>query len=437
MNNRTKLKVIFGMIVICMILSASLGAAASEKGIWTPQKREGHYIQVLDKGKWAPDTYKAVQNLIDRSGAGSPGYDPNRKPYVVFDWDHTSIMNDTEEALFLYQIDQLAFNMQPEEFYEVIKKNVPNGPFSHEFKNLQGDAVTLEEIAEDLKRDYEFLYSNYEGMNGKEQLETLHSTDQFIDFKAKMYFLYEAIGETHGIEIGYPWVLYLFANMSTMEVQQLAEASNDYNLGAEMASVSLVSPESMSGRAGTVQVAYTTGLRLATEIANLMHTFMENGIDVYVISASMEEVVEVFSSNPKYGYNLPKENVFGMRLKKKEGIIQAEYKDNWPITSREGKVEVIEQTISKARGGYGPIFVAGDSSTDYEMLTIKSLKLGLIINRLKTGDIGKLANTAAERMGKNNPKYVLQGRNENTGLWIPTEYTIKLGSNEEKLLANP
>ncbi|MBU8733526.1 haloacid dehalogenase-like hydrolase [Cytobacillus oceanisediminis] len=437
MNNRTKLKVIFGMIVICMILSASLGAAASEKGIWTPQKREGHYIQVLDKGKWAPDTYKAVQNLIDRSGAGSPGYDPNRKPYVVFDWDHTSIMNDTEEALFLYQIDQLAFNMQPEEFYEVIKKNVPNGPFSHEFKNLQGDEVTLEEIAEDLKRDYEFLYSNYEGMNGKEQLETLHSTDQFIDFKAKMYFLYEAIGETHGIEIGYPWVLYLFANMSTMEVQQLAEASNDYNLGAEMASVSLVSPESMSGRAGTVQVAYTTGLRLATEIANLMHTFMENGIDVYVISASMEEVVEVFSSNPKYGYNLPKENVFGMRLKKKDGIIQAEYKDNWPITAREGKVEVIEQTISKARGGYGPIFVAGDSSTDYEMLTIKSLKLGLIINRLKTGDIGKLANTAAERMGKNNPKYVLQGRNENTGLWIPTEYTIKLGSNEEKLLANP
>ncbi|EFV76658.1 hypothetical protein HMPREF1013_03203 [Bacillus sp. 2_A_57_CT2] len=437
MNNRTKLKVIFGMIVICMILSASLGAAASEKGIWTPQKREGHYIQVLDKGKWAPDTYKAVQNLIDRSGAGSPGYDPNRKPYVVFDWDHTSIMNDTEEALFLYQIDQLAFNMQPEEFYEVIKKNVPNGPFSHEFKNLQGDAVTLEEIAEDLKRDYEFLYSNYEGMNGKEQLETLHSTDQFIDFKAKMYFLYEAIGETHGIEIGYPWVLYLFANMSTMEVQQLAEASNDYNLGAEMASVSLVSPESMSGRAGTVQVAYTTGLRLATEIANLMHTFMENGIDVYVISASMEEVVEVFSSNPKYGYNLPKENVFGMRLKKKDGIIQAEYEDNWPITAREGKVEVIEQAISKARGGYGPIFVAGDSSTDYEMLTIKSLKLGLIINRLKTGDIGKLANTAAERMGKNNPKYVLQGRNENTGLWIPTEFTIKLGSNEEKLLANP
>ncbi|USK87510.1 haloacid dehalogenase-like hydrolase [Peribacillus asahii] len=437
MNHRTKLKALFGMIVICLLLSASIGASASGKAVSAPQKREGHFIQVLDKGKWAPDTYQAVQNLIEKQGAGSPGYDPNRKPYVVFDWDHTSIMNDTEEALFLYQIDHLAFNMKPEEFYDVIKKNVPNGPFSHELKNLQGDAVTLEEIAEDLKRDYEFLYSNYEGMSGKEQLETLHSTDQFIDFKAKMYFLYEAIGETYGIEIGYPWVLYLFANMSTEEVQQLAEASNDYNLGAEIASVALKSPESMSGKAGTVQVTYSTGLRLASEIANLMHTFMENGIDVYVISASMEEVVEVFSSNPKYGYNLPKENVFGMRLKKKDGIIQAEYDDNWPITAREGKVKVIEQAISKTRGGNGPIFAAGDSSTDYEMLTVKSLKLGLIINRLKTGDIGKLVKTAAERMGKNNPKYVLQGRNENTGLWIPTEYTIKLGSNEEKLLANP
>ncbi len=72
-------------------------------------------------------------------------------------------------------------------------------------------------------------------------------------------------------------------------------------------------------------------------------------------------------------------------------------------------MEVIEHAISETRGGYGPIFVASsNSSTDYEMLTIKSLKLGLIINRLKTGDIDKLSKTAAERMGKNNPKYVLK-----------------------------
>lgn len=134
MNNRTKLKALFGMIIICLFLSASLEAAASGNAVSTEQKREGHCIQVLNKGKWAPDTYKSVQNLIDKHGAGSTAYDPNRKPYVVFDWDHTSIMNDTEEALFLYQIDHLAYNMQPEEFYEVIKRMCRMDPFHTSLK---------------------------------------------------------------------------------------------------------------------------------------------------------------------------------------------------------------------------------------------------------------------------------------------------------------
>ncbi|MEK4023672.1 haloacid dehalogenase-like hydrolase [Sporosarcina sp. FSL W7-1283] len=436
MKNKITFKALLSVMVICLFFSIPVSAADIGKSASTSQVRDDQSIQVLDKGKWAPDTYRAVQNLIDKHGVGSPSYNPKRKPYAVFDWDHTSIMSDTQEALFLYQIDHLAFKLKPEEFYEMIKMNVPDGPFSDELQNLQGDAITLEEITEDLKRNYEYLYSNYEGMNGKESLETLRSTDQFKDFKAKMYFLYEAIGETYGIEIGYPWVLYLFVNMSTEEIQQLAEASNDYSLGAGMGSVTLRSPESVSGKTGIVEITYSTGLRLSSEISNLMHTFIENGIDVYVISASMEDVVEVFATNPKYGYNLPKENVFGMRLKKKDGIIQAKYENNWPITAREGKVKIIEQFISKERGGYGPIFAAGDTHTDYEMLTAKDVKLGLIINRVKAGDIGKLSKIAVERMGKNNPKFILQGRNENTGLWIPTESTIKLGSNEEKLLAD-
>jgi len=64
MNNRTKLKALFGMIIICLFLSASLGSPASGNAVSTEQKREGHRIQVLDKGKWAPDTYKSVQNLL-------------------------------------------------------------------------------------------------------------------------------------------------------------------------------------------------------------------------------------------------------------------------------------------------------------------------------------------------------------------------------------
>ncbi|MFJ8257568.1 haloacid dehalogenase-like hydrolase [Peribacillus asahii] len=440
---RKRLKGIVGSVVISSLLLTTGFSAASEKSTVAAQdkkyekKENVTSIQLLDQGKWAQDTYGAIQDLINEYGAKSSKYKIEKKPYAIFDWDNTSIMNDTEEALFFYQIDHLKFDLTPEEFYTVLKTNIPEGPFSKDYKNSSGELVTLEAITNDLKRDYEYLYHHYKGLKGSQSLDAIRATDYFQDFKVKLYFLYKAIGDTYSTDISYPWVLYLFSNMSVEEVQQLAETSNDLNLGAGISEEKLTSPQPLHGDAGVVSVSHINGLRLAPEISNLMHTFQNNGIDVYVVSASMEEVVEVFASNPKYGYNLPEENVFGMRLKKEAGNIKPVYEENYPFTAGHGKPETIINEISSKKGGYGPIFVAGDSNTDYEMLTeFKDTKLRLIINRVSGGKIGELSKLAASRMGKNNAKYVLQGRNENTGLWIPTEYTIKLGTNEKVLLAN-
>ncbi|WHY67301.1 haloacid dehalogenase-like hydrolase [Neobacillus sp. SuZ13] len=440
---RKKLKGIVGSIVISSLLLTTGFSATSEKSKVADQdkkfeKKENlSSIQMLDQGKWAPNTYEAIQDLINKYGAKSSRYKSEKKPYAIFDWDNTSIMNDTEEALFFYQIDQMKFNLTPEEFYTVIKTNIPDGPFSNAYKNNNGELVTLEAITNDLKRDYDYLYRHYKVLIGDQSLDEIRATDYFQDFKVKLYFLYEAIGDTYSTDISYPWVLYLFSNMSVGEVKQLAEDSNDLNLGAGISKEKLTSPQQLHGDAGVVSISHITGLRLAPEISNLMHTFQNNGIDVYVVSASMEEVVEVFASNPKYGYNLPEENVFGMRLKKESGNIKPVYEENYPITAGQGKTKTIINEIASNKGGCGPIFVAGDSNTDYEMLTeFKDTKLSLIINRVSGSKIGELSKLAASRMGKNNPKYVLQGRNENTGLWIPTESTIKLGTNEKVLLAN-
>lgn len=438
---RKRLKGIVGSVVISSFLLTTGFSAAAEESAAQGKKHQKQEsvtsIQLLDQGKWAPDTYRAVQDLINEYGVKSSKYKVEKKPYAIFDWDNTSIMNDTEEALFFYQIDHLKFDLTPEEFYKVLKTNIPEGPFSKDYKNSNGELVTLEEITKDLKRDYEYLYRHYKGLKGDQSLDAIHATDYFKDFKVKLYFLYEAIGDTYSTDVSYPWVLYLFSNMSVEEVQHLAEISNNLNLGAGISEEKLTSPQRLHGDAGVVSISHINGLRLAPEISNLMHTFQNNGIDVYVVSASMEEVVEVFASNPKYGYNLPEENVFGMRLKKEDGNIQPVYEENYPFTAGHGKPETIINEIASKKGGYGPIFVAGDSSTDYEMLTeFKDTKLRLIINRVSGGKIGELSKLAASRMGKNNPKFVLQGRNENTGLWIPTEYTIKLGTNEKILLAN-
>lgn len=391
--------------------------------------------QVLDKGKWAPATYKAVQELIDKNGVNSPSYNAAKKPYAVFDWDNTSIMHDTQEALFVYQIHHLAYKLTPEEFGKAIRTNVPEGPFSEGYKNADGKPVTLDAIATDLVADYTYLYQNYKGLKGTKSLEEVTATEQFADFRAKLYFLYEAINDTHSNSVGYPWVLYLFTNMTIDEVHKLAEVSNDASLGMAIQKVTWTSPKALAGKAGVVTASHTTGLRLTSEVANLMNTLRANGIDVYVVSASLEDVVRVFATLPKYGYNLPTENIIGMHLETKDGVIQNKYQPNYPITVGHGKTEVIQSVLEK-KYGHGPILIAGDSNGDFEMMTeLKSVKLALVINRVKGGKIGQQAMKAAEQLGKTNPSVVLQGRDENTGMWIPNETTIKLGKTEPELLA--
>ncbi len=410
------------LVVLTLFLLANIGAAFAAG-------------QVLTPGKWAPDTYKSMQKLIDENGKNSAGYKASNKPYAMFDWDNTCIMNDTEEALYMYQIENLAFKLTPEEMGALVRKNVPEGPFVKDYNNAAGLPVTLDAIATDIESSYSFIYHNYAGMMGTMSLEDIKKTDQYLDFRAKMWYAYDAIGETHGTKVSYTWVLFFFKNMTTAEVTALAEKSNDYALGQAIKKDKWVSPASLPGKAGVVGASRTTGLRLTEEIADLMHTLRANGIDVFVCTASLEDVVAVFATNPKYGYSLPRENIIGMRLNKVNDVIQDTYKDGWVQTAEHGKTLAIQQVLA-SKCGFGPILVAGDSSGDYNMMTeFADVKRVLLVNRLKGGKFGKLCAEAAATIGKPEAKYLLQGRDENTGLWMPTEKMIKLGRTTQVLLA--
>ncbi|GAB7330029.1 hypothetical protein MBLNU13_g01719t1 [Cladosporium sp. NU13] len=72
----------------------------------------------------------------------------------------------------------------------------------------------------------------------------------------------------------------------------------------------------------TIPAAYWDGDEIVHEEVNRPHIFrgqvelyntlMANGIDVYVVSASAEEIVRMVASDPKYGYNVKPENVIGV-----------------------------------------------------------------------------------------------------------------------------
>ena len=67
----------------------------------------------LDEGRWVPKNREVLDKVISES--------KNQGNYAVFDWDYTSIYQDTQENLFRYQIDNLRFAMTPEQFSKAIR----------------------------------------------------------------------------------------------------------------------------------------------------------------------------------------------------------------------------------------------------------------------------------------------------------------------------
>lgn len=389
----------------------------------------------LDPGKWDPNTRAKIQKMIETYGSQGKDYDPAKKPYAVFDWDQTCIFNDTQEALFRYMIANLMFKATPEQFAAAIRQDVPKDNFGKDYNNQEGKAVNIDLIAADLDADYKYLYDNYI-KDGKMKLEEVQKTDEFKSFQAKLAYLYEAIGGTFSAEISYPWVLYLFAGMTEAEVKAVSEKSNDVALGDRIGTYALASPKERPGKAGVISLGgYKYGLRLAPEMSNLMNVLRDNGIDVYVCSASHEAVVRVFASLPKYGYNVPEENVVAMKTKMTDGkyLGEYDYSDGYPQTQQKGKVTAIEKVLI-AKYGYAPIFIAGDSQGDFNMASeFPGTKLSLIINRVRKDDFGKLGLEAVKFIAEESARYVMQGRDENTGQFRPSTSTIKMGQTEETL----
>jgi phosphoserine phosphatase len=336
------------------------------------------------------------------------------------------MVNDTEEALLLFQIETFSFRIPPSQFAAVLRSGVPAGPFASSFRNMAGHPVDRYAIVEDISDDYRELG----------RLPAARAASPLlVNFRAKLLFLYAAIDSSYGAHVAYPWVIYLLSGYTADEVKQLAAQSNARGLGSPLEEVTFTSSEEQPGKSGTVHTVHRRGLRVAEEVASLMHTLRRNGFEVFVVSASLEDVVAAFATLPKYGYNLPRDHVFGLRLAQEDGRLAARYLAGWPVLHRRGKVELIRRELV-TRFGRGPALVFGDSDGDFNMLTeFEDTKAGLIVNRLKGGDIGSLCRKAIASHGKPNPRFLLQGRNDAIGLWQPAQSSWQLNAQEDRLLA--
>jgi len=389
----------------------------------------------LDRLNWSERNYKVLNELITDYGTGGKYYDKSKAPYVVFDWDQTSAHFDVEEALMRYQMFNLRYKMTKDQFKGLLKDDIKGvKQLPQDFKN-----ILLFDINQDLSNDYAFLYDNYSGFKGRMTLEEIKQTSQYKDFIAKLLFLFEGYSASPGIGEDYAllWVLYLFAGHTVDEVKAMAGEAISYELGNQLNLQTLQSPANIKTKAGLVSCSHRTGLRVFPEIQNLFSTFKKHGIDVFIVSASYKPVVEVFSGRGSFGYNLDPDHIIAMELAiAGDGKIIPEYKAGWIKTFRQGKIDAINKVVKEGLGrNWDPLFSAGDSDGDYEMTTgFPSMKLTLIWNRVKGGAIGKLCKQAVDEQQSPNPRYILQGRNENNGVAMPCSESILFGKTEPQLL---
>lgn len=104
--------------------------------------------------------------------------------------------------------------------------------------------------------------------------------------------------------ICYPWVAQVFSGLTLGELKGYVDELLAYN--------------------GTIESTYYEG-DVVTPISinrpqlfrgqqELYNSLMDNGISVYVMTAASEELVRMVASDPRYGYNVPPENVIGVTM---------------------------------------------------------------------------------------------------------------------------
>lgn len=398
-------------------------------------KAQNFVCKSLDRLNWTERNYTILNKMINDYGLNGKYYEEGKTPYIVLDWDQTCAHFDVEEAMMRYQLFNLDYKMTKDQFTSILKDTI-NG-ITHLSEGF--NKILLADIHADLIADYCFLQENYQGFNGKMTLERIKDTPQYQDFTVKLVFLCDGYLDTPGIGMDYAflWELFLLTGFTIDEVKTMAKDAISFELASQIGKQTLHTPAGFNTRAGRISCSFNSGLRIFPEIQNLISTCRSHGIDAYIVSASYKPVVEVFAGIGTFGYNLASDHVIAMELEiGNDGKIKPEYKADWVKTVRQGKVEAINRMIKTLPGkNHDPLFAAGDSDGDVEMLTkFPAMKLSLIWNRSKGGEIGNLCRQAIDELGDNSPRFILQGRNENTGMAIPFSESILLGKKQPELL---
>ena len=367
----------------------------------------------LPRGNWSEGPYNALCSLMEecRSEAAEAGRNAN---YAIFDYDNTTVLQDIEYTFSLWRLENLRFNFTPGDVWDIFSAPIPD--LDAVLADAGADGVSARMLISDMADDYREMMAAAGVSCGNElsagQLAELKGSDCWQDFRVKAWALYNGVGETFGYRVSCPVLMAMNHNMGYDEFDAMAREE----IAAQVAkrhleNITIESPD--MGMAGKVVQTVPDGLALSREMRKLYKALPENGIDVYIFSASLEALVETMACDPAY-LGLDTAQVYGIRMRRDStGMITQQLMPGYIQPVKTGKTEAIKAYIAPLYGGRGPVLVAGDSNGDYSMLTsFPDMRVGLIIDKCQTGEgIGSLRLKAIEAEASGAPSpYVLQRR---------------------------
>lgn len=147
----------------------------------------------------------------------------------------------------------------------------------------------------------------YLEMKGVLTRENLDPSLKLVPFKDKdgqkesLYSYYNRLCEIDDM-VCYPWIAQSFSGLTLAQLKghldEMMSAGKPipttYYDGDTLKTIDVKVPQIFSG------------------MKELYNKLMENGIEVYVMTAAQEELVRMVASDPRYGYNVKPENVIGV-----------------------------------------------------------------------------------------------------------------------------
>ncbi len=408
---------------------------------------------------FSDQTRKAVADFTAMYGKDSADYKGNA--YVVSDFDNTTAVFDITYQTIVCQLERMAFAMDAHELEMALAVGL----------DLNADQ-NADWIA-DITTAYSHLWNTYGPFTAagvdEETQKAMQSDPWWMEFAAKMRaFLYH-VEDTTPEEINYAWILYWFTGMTPNEVYDLFYRSCSEKETVESEWITWTSPKEIESLLGVIECAFQNGVSVTQDVKDMFTTFHDNGIDVWICSASHLDGVR--AAVDAFGLSDCVTGVIGMTQAMENGVYAPSYDyengyawdnlggGNWQaseypihaLPGMEGKVTAVENALVP-RYGCGPLAGFMDSSGDFNFCTeFDSMRFVICYNRANrkitegAGLIAVLAVYQQETLGYDLAKanaagdtyYVLQGRNEN-GLRTmrPSNETIRLDEKKAQLFAN-